>query len=164
MTRLFSAQELYNVRNHIPISALIENVLNMPTRTTEGIFRFLCPVCGEFNTAVNLKTNLARCFSCEKNFNTIDLVMIVEKMNFVKAVHFLKTHEKKSQIRPGSKKTEDRSRSPQHIADIIQSIMPKKPVSGHQESIESISKRVLCIEKKLDQMIHHLDIMDRTIE
>ena len=164
MTRLFSAQELYNVRNHIPISALIENVLNMPTRTTEGIFRFLCPVCGEFNTAVNLKTNLARCFSCEKNFNTIDLVMIVEKMNFVKAVHFLKTHEKKSQIRPGSKKTEDRSRSPQHIADIIQSIMPKKPVSGHQESIESISKRVLCIEKKLDQMIHHLDIMDKTIE
>ena len=163
MTRLFSAQELYNVRNHIPISALIENVLNMPIRTTEGIFRFLCPVCGEFNTAVNLKTNLARCFSCEKNFNTIDLVMIVEKMNFVKAVHFLKTHEKKSQIRPGSKKTEDRSRSPQHIADIIQSIMPKKPVSGHQESIESISKRVLCIEKKLDQMIHHLEIMDKTI-
>ena len=91
MTRLFSAQELYNVRNHIPISALIENVLNMPTRTTEGVFRFICPVCGEFNTAVNLKTNLARCFSCEKNFNTIDLVMIAEKMNFVKAVRFLKT-------------------------------------------------------------------------
>ena len=91
MTRRFSAQELYNVRNHIPISALIENVLNMPTRTTEGVFRFLCPVCGEFNTAVNLKTNLARCFSCEKNFNTIDLVMIAEKMNFVEAVRFLKT-------------------------------------------------------------------------
>ena len=163
MTRLFSAQELYNVRNHIPVSALIETVLNMPTRTTEGVFRFLCPVCGEFNTAVNFKTNLARCFSCEKNFNTIDLVIIAEKMNFVKAVRFLKAQEKKSQIRPGSKKTENRSRSPQHIADIIQSIMPKKPVSGHQESIESISKRVLCIEKKLEQMIHHVEIIAKAI-
>ena len=163
MTRLFSAQELYNVRNDIPVSALIETVLNMPTRTTEGVFRFLCPVCGEFNTAVNFKTNLARCFSCEKNFNTIDLVMIAEKMNFVKAVRFLKAQEKKSQIRPGSKKTENRSRSPQHIADIIQSIMPKKPVSGHQESIESISKRVLCIEKKLEQMIHHVEIIAKAI-
>ena len=163
MTRLFSAQELYNVRNDIPVSALIETVLNMPTRTTEGVFRFLCPACGEFNTAVNLKTNLARCFSCEKNFNTIDLVMIAEKMNFVKAVRFLKAQEKKSQIRPGSKKTENRSRSPQHIADIIPSIMPKKPVSGHQESIESISKRVLCIEKKLEQMIHHVEIIAKAI-
>ena len=163
MTRLFSAQELYNVRNDIPISALIETVLNMPTRTTEGIFRFLCPVCGEFNTAVNFKTNLARCFSCEKNFNTIDLVMIAEKMNFVKAVRFLKEQEKNSQSRSGSKNTVDRSRSPQHIADIIPSIMPKKPVSGHQESIESISKRVLCIEKKLEQMIHHVEIIAKAI-
>ena len=163
MTRLFSAQELYNVRNDIPISALIENVLNMPTRITEGVFRFLCPVCREFNTAVNLKTNLARCFSCEKNFNTIDLVMIAEKMNFVKAVRFLKEQEKNSQSRSGSKNTVDRSRSPQHIADIIPSIMPKKPVSGHQESIESISKRVLCIEKKLEQMIHHVEIIAKAI-
>ena len=151
------------MRNHIPISALIENVLNMPTRTTEGVFRFICPVCGEFNTAVNLKTNLARCFSCEKNFNTIDLVMTTEKMNFVKAVRFLKAQEKNSQSRSGSKNTVDRSRSPQHIADIIQSIMPKKPVSGHQESIESISKRVLCIEKKLEQMIHHVEIIAKAI-
>jgi len=163
MTRLFSAQELYNVRNHIPISALIENVLNMPTRTTEGVFRFICPVCGEFNTAVNLKTNLARCFSCEKNFNTIDLVMTTEKMNFVKAVRFLKTQGKKSQSRSGSKKTEDRSQSPQHIADIIRSIMPAKPESDHPESIESIAKRVFCIEKKLVQMTHQLEIMAKTI-
>lgn len=163
MTRLFSAQELYSVRNDIPISVLIENVLNMPARKTEGVFRFLCPVCGEFNTAVNSKTNLARCFYCEKNFNTIDLVMIAEKMNFVKAVRFLKTQEKKSQSHRVSKKIEDRSQAPQHIADIIQSIMPAKPGSDHLESIESISKRVLCIEKKLEQMIHQLEIITKTI-
>ncbi len=163
MTRLFSAQELYNVRNDIPISDLIENVLNIPARTTEGVFRFLCPLCGEFNTAVNSKTNLARCFYCEKNFNTIDLVMIAEKMNFVKAVRFLKTQGKRSQGHFVSNKTEDLSQSPQHIADIVKSIMPAKPVSDHLESIESISNRVLCIEKKLEQMIHKMEIIVKTI-
>lgn len=163
MTRLFSAQELYNVRNDIPIFTLIENVLNMPTRTTEGVFRFLCPVCREFNTAVNLKTNLARCFYCEENFNTIDLVMIAEKVNFVKAVRFLKTQGQRSQSHSVSKKTEDRSQPPQHIADIIQSIMPKKPDAEQLESIESISKRALRIEEKLEQMIHQMKIIVKTI-
>ncbi|MBU0995093.1 MAG: hypothetical protein KJ737_21575 [Proteobacteria bacterium] len=163
MTRLFSAQELYNVRNEIPISALIETVLNMPTRMTEGVFRFLCPVCREFNTAVNSKTNLARCFYCEKNFNTIDLVMIVKQMNFVKAVRFLDAHGKRSQSHSISKKAQDSSQSPRHIADIIKSIMPAKPGAGHLESIESISTRVLCIEQKLEQMIHKLEIISKAI-
>jgi DNA primase len=160
MTRLFSAQELYSVRNDIPISGLIENVLNIPARTTEGVFRFLCPVCGEFNTAVHSKTNLARCFCCKKNFNSIDLVMIVKKETFVKAVRFLKTRAKTCHV---CKKPEHRSQSPQHIADIVKSIMPAKPGPDHLESIESISNRVLCIEKKLEQMMHQMEIIVKTI-
>jgi|GEM_PF-605344 len=160
MTRLFSAQELYSVRNDIPISGLIENVLNIPARTTEGVFRFLCPVCGEFNTAVHSKTNLARCFCCKKNFNTIDLVMIVKKENFVKAVRFLKAHTKTCLV---CKKSEDRSQSPLHIADIVKSIMPAKPGPDRLESTESISTRVLCIEKKLEQMMRQMEIIVKTI-
>ncbi len=163
MTKLFSAKELYSVRNDIPISGLIENVLNIPARTTEGVFRFLCPVCGEFNTAVNPKTNLARCFYCKKNFNTIDLVMIVKKANFVEAVRFLKAHKNRCQSHCVSKKSEDHTQSPQHIADIVKSIMPAKPDSDHPESIESISKRVLCIEKMLEQMTHQMGIIVKTI-
>jgi hypothetical protein len=73
--RRFSPQELYSLRNEIPVCGLIEKVLYVPSRVSEGVFRFLCPLCGEFNTSVNFKKNLARCFCCEKNFNTIDLAI-----------------------------------------------------------------------------------------
>jgi len=91
MTRRFSSQELFELRNHIPIDTLIERRLMLPSKVTEGFFRFLCPVCQEFQTAINPKTNLARCFRCERNFNTIDLVMICRNMSFVESVTYLKT-------------------------------------------------------------------------
>ena len=58
---------------------------------SEGCFRFLCPLCNGYDTAVNPKTNLARCFRCEKNFNTIDLVMLVRQADFVHSVKFLQS-------------------------------------------------------------------------
>ena len=91
MTQRFSPQELFELRNHIPIDTLIERRLMLPSKVTEGFFRFLCPVCQEFQTATNPKTNLARCFRCERNFNTIDLVMICRNMSFVESVTYLKT-------------------------------------------------------------------------
>ncbi len=92
MNGRFSSQELFVLRNYIPIDELIEKCLMIPSRFSEGFFRFLCPVCNEFQTATNPKTNLARCFRCERNFNTIDMVMICRKMDFVKSVKFLKTY------------------------------------------------------------------------
>ena len=62
---------------------------------SEGHFRFLCPLCGEFQTATNSKTNLARCFRCEKNFNTIDMVMICERATFVETINTLKAYRQK---------------------------------------------------------------------
>ena len=93
-TRRFSNQELYSLRNKIPVSILIEKVLGIPSRTTEGVFRFLCPLCNEFNTAVNSRTNLARCFSCEKNFNTIDLAMLITKTDLLPYFDFDMQHVK----------------------------------------------------------------------
>jgi hypothetical protein len=90
ITKRFSSQELYNLRNLIPIHILIEKILMIPSKISEGFFRFLCPLCSEFNTATNPETNLARCFRCEKNFNTIDMVMITRKASFVESVNFLK--------------------------------------------------------------------------
>lgn len=99
MKRKFSAQELYELRNFIPIDLLIENQLVIPIKKTEGLFRFLCPLCGGFQTATNPKTNLARCFGCEKNFNTIDMVMLCRRMEFVESVRFLKNlAEKKAML------------------------------------------------------------------
>ena len=90
MTKRFSSQELYNLRNLIPIHILIEEILMIPSKITEGFFRFLCPLCSEFNTATNPENNLARCFRCQKNFNTIDMVMVIRKASFVESVRFLK--------------------------------------------------------------------------
>ena len=86
---MYSKELLTRLRNEIPISIVIGDILDMPSKTTEGYFRFLCPVCKEFDTATNPKTNLARCFGCERNFNPIDMVMVVKHMNFKDAVEYL---------------------------------------------------------------------------
>mgnify|MGYP005843946759 CR=1 FL=1 len=93
MTRRFSDEELYNVRNRIPIRHVIENLLAIPSETVHGVFRFRCPLCAGRHTAINPDTNLSRCFDCEKNFNTIDLCMRVRRTDFVESVRFLIGHK-----------------------------------------------------------------------
>ena len=90
MKNRFSSRELIDLRNNIPVDMLIRDQLQIPSKTRDGFFRFLCPLCNEFQTAVNPNTNLARCFRCEKNFNTIDLVMAVRGCGFKNSVLFLK--------------------------------------------------------------------------
>ena len=90
MKRRFSSEELFELRNSIPINAVIKDLLLMESKIIDGYFRFLCPVCNEFQTATKMSTNLARCFSCRKNFNAIDLVMVVKNIGFVDSVSFLK--------------------------------------------------------------------------
>lgn len=80
---------LFRLRNTIPIDRLIVDVLNIPHKHSEGYLRFLCPICSEFNSAINPKTNLARCFRCKKNFNPIDLVIADSDLNFTDAVQRL---------------------------------------------------------------------------
>ena len=64
-------------------------LLNLPHKHREGFLRFQCPSCSEMNSAINPRTNLARCFTCQKNFNTIELTMAVEKLSFTRAVYTL---------------------------------------------------------------------------
>ena len=84
----FTKQQLVQVRNEIDIDWLINEKLNIE-RQFNGAWRFRCPLCQELNTATQKKTNLARCFSCQKNFNTIDIVIYTKKINFVPSVRFL---------------------------------------------------------------------------
>lgn len=88
MSERFSKDLLRSLRNDLPIAWIIE-ILGLPVKISAGYVRFLCPRCREFNTATNSRTNLARCFGCEENFNPIDLVMIVTRRDFVAAVDFL---------------------------------------------------------------------------
>ncbi len=86
-------QRLRRLRNEVDIDGVIGD-LEIPTRERGGWLRFLCPLCGEFDTAINPKTNLARCFRCRRNFNPIDLVMVDRRGNFLDAVAYLEKRVK----------------------------------------------------------------------
>jgi len=97
----FTKQQLFQVRNEIDIDWLINEKLNIE-RQFNGAWRFRCPLCQGFNTATQKKTNLARCFSCQKNFNSIDIVIYTKKkINFVPSVRFLLSLLDKKTPQPG---------------------------------------------------------------
>jgi hypothetical protein len=89
MPSRYPKETLRTLRNDIPVNVLIAQILGLPSKTAEGHFRFLCPQCGGFHTATNPRTNLARCFDCKRNYNTIDIAMAVNHQNFREAVQFL---------------------------------------------------------------------------
>jgi hypothetical protein len=84
----FTKEQLFQVRNEINIDWLISEKLCLE-RQFNTMWRFRCPLCHDFNTATQKTTNLSRCFSCQKNFNTIDLVIYCKKINFTPSVNFL---------------------------------------------------------------------------
>lgn len=94
MSQKLSKDELFRLRNYLPINEII-TFLDLPSKVRDGFLRFLCPLCSEFLTAYNPRTNLARCFRCEKNFNPIDLVMVVKGCNFLEAVELLQDLEQR---------------------------------------------------------------------
>ncbi len=89
MSPRIAEAELRQLRNDVDITELVRH-LGVPWKRRDGYFRFLCPICGEFNTATNPRTNLGRCFRCCENFNPIDLLMRVERLSFLQAVEFLR--------------------------------------------------------------------------
>ncbi len=95
MAQRYSREELQRLRNKVLVNDVIVHILDMPSKVRDGYLRFLCPLCSEFLTACNPRTNLARCFRCERNFNPIDLVMVVKGLNFREAVEFLQDMEQR---------------------------------------------------------------------
>ena len=190
--RHFTNHELYTLRNDIPIDALIEKALCIPSRIAEGYFRFLCPLCKQFNTAVNPETNLARCFRCEENFNTIDLVIITRKLDFVESVRFLKNvsvSQRDNYLKAvtgddshnvSQVKHADRSENPNnglvHIGNILgrvlsskcERIPAKRPVNYRQKKTMSVQQnmindRILKLEQKVDHILYQIEKIVRSI-
>ena len=94
MSHHYSSDFLRHLRNDISIDEVIVDLLNLEVRTHGEMLRFRCPICLNFHTATNHKTNLARCFDCKKNFNPIDMVITVGNCGFVEAVKILKDASK----------------------------------------------------------------------
>ena len=166
-TRRFSSKELYSLRNDIPIDRVIKNALDIPCRISEGCFRFLCPLCNGFNTAVNPETNLARCFCCEKNFNTIDLVMVITQSDFVNSIRFLKDYQQKNnpnQIQPIKPNAKTRENGLEHIGNVLNAIVtPSAPIAPACGSGEKSCNHILALEKKLECLAQRIEELVKSL-
>ena len=67
------------LRNDLPMPVTIRYLgRDGPyAKMSEGFFRFVCPHCHEIKATVNPRNNLAHCFSCQRNINNIDLLMLL---------------------------------------------------------------------------------------
>ena len=185
--RCFSSDQLYALRNEISVQVLIEKTLHIPCQMTKGCFRFLCPLCSGFDTAVNLKTNLARCFQCGKNYNTIDLVMLTRQADFVHSVKFLQSvHQKDDEghnhldfktISASNRQAQGRMNpktlsktSPHCIGQILDSVLP--PIHGTitenrkvaSKSNKSIAARQITVEDRIVKLEQKIKLLDRQIK
>jgi len=86
--KYYDKQFVRRLRNEIPIDGLIESI-GWPSKQRDGRFVFVCPACGEMESAVKRETNLGRCFNCKTNFNPIDFMIAAHRFDFVEAVEFL---------------------------------------------------------------------------
>ena len=88
MPRFFPDPLLRKLRNDIAFSQLFVR-LKWPHKRRNGQLVFVCPRCHESQSAVNPRTNLARCFHCETNFNPIDFTIHARRCDFLVAVDLL---------------------------------------------------------------------------
>jgi hypothetical protein len=156
----YSRNELFILRNHIPVDSLIEK-LGIESKVSDGCFRFCCPACRGFDTGVNPATNLARCFACEKNYNTIDLVMLVKRSDFIHSVKFLKSIYEQKNIPATTplliKKTA--IGQPVSVGNILKTMEPalKCPSRVPESEKSKLTVEMLHVRvSQLEQQVNHL--------
>jgi hypothetical protein len=164
----YTSNELFVLRNHIPVDSLIEK-LGIPSKMSEGCFRFCCPVCREFDTGVNPRTNLARCFRCEKNYNTIDLVMLVKRSDFIHSVKFLKTIYEKKIIPVTTPLSIKKAATgqPVSIGNILKAMEPalKGPTITPKTEKSKLTVEMLHVRvSQLEQQVNHLTQKIKVLE
>jgi hypothetical protein len=169
MKRRFSERELRELRNEIPVEELIENHLRMPVRRVSGRFRFSCPICSGYDTSVLYEKNLARCFSCQKNFNTIDLTMSLTSLDFVGSVERLRQYRKSRQSAKAGGEAASNRHGFASMAEIIPPILPGAEIGAvfkgeHPEQDAPLAERVDRLEKKIDRLSSRLDALAAMFE
>lgn len=107
-------------------------------------------------------------FRCEKNFNTIDLVIHCMGVEFVKAVKKLqKIHAQMSEIRRNASPA-GRIDSFASVGKIIADIMPKKPAIRLDAKTSCSNDRALLeridrLESKIDDISGRLEKLQHTL-
>lgn len=149
MNRRFSSRELSFFRNGIPVEEVIMSFLSIQYRRDSGKLRFACPLCGGFDTSIQAKTNLARCFSCKRNFNPIEMVMAHLRLGFVESVNWLKDRNarKMNETSAAPRKAQT---SPSSIGEVLCGILPPSPSPRTPSS--TIPERIAKLEKKVEKL------------
>jgi hypothetical protein len=148
MTRRFSARELSFLRNGIPIEHVIVSFLSLQYRRDSDKLRFACPLCGGFNTSIQLKTNLARCFACKRNFNPIEMVMAHLRLGFAESASWLKERNvQKVNEKPAAYRKNQAA--PAKIGDIFSGMLSITQPPSQQSPLPTISERIASLEKRL---------------
>ena len=167
----YTRLQLYALRNHIPINRVIK-ALGIPCSIHDGHYRFCCPVCNEFNTGIYTKKNLARCFNCKKNHNTIDLVIKVKGVSFIESAAYLeklKENMPTAISRPERPKKMTGQKELVHIGDIFKSLTPSSsdrayPAQSQKyenQSIADLEKRICDLEKCIESLTEKITLIVR---
>jgi hypothetical protein len=151
MTRRFSPQELAFLRNEIPIEHVIVSFLSLQHRRDSDKLRFACPLCGGFDTSIQLKTNLARCFACKRNFNPIEMVMAHLRLGFAQSASWLKERnvQRVNQTPAAYRKNQA---SPAKIGDILSAMLSSTPQPSAEPPTFTIPERIASLEKKVEEL------------
>lgn len=152
MKRRFSQGQLSILRNKIPIERVIVQFLSLHSRHDGGKLRFACPQCQSFDTSIHASSNLARCFSCQRNFNTIEIVMTHLKISFVDSVKWLM--QRNTEMDNANRTVNNgHQATPAKIGDVLSEILPSLPSKIVTESCpETILERVANLEKRVDRL------------
>lgn len=152
MKRRFSQRQLSILRNDIPIERVIVDFLSLHARHHGSKLRFACPVCQSFDTSIHTSSNLARCFSCQRNFNTIEIVKAHLTISFVDSVKWLM--QRNAEMEPtNSAVNQGHQTTPAKIGDVLSEILPPLPSKTVTESCpEAILERIANLEKRVDRL------------
>jgi hypothetical protein len=154
---------------------LINEVLKIPSQTSQGRLRFRCPVCSQFNTATKRETNLARCFGCARNFNTIEMVMETKNLDFIQSAQFLQgllAENKPKQLNGNQPSSNPRlqcstslqiRKKPVSMQALIKNIGIEKPVNLNQIS-ETDQVNIHQPDPAIGQLNDRIDKMSKQID
>ena len=152
MTPRFSDHELSFLRNKVPISQVICDFLALAAHNPNGKLCFACPLCHGFNTSINDRHNLARCFDCRQNFNPIEIVMHQLQIGFVDSVKWLKRQKDKT-VKCAATNPGRHRATAANIGDILPTILPENPsknsATPHQQTID---QRIFNLEQRVRQL------------
>lgn len=153
MTRRFSSRELSFLRNRVPIDQVVKTLFGSLCQNESGKLLFACPLCAGLDTSIHATHNLVRCFSCQRNFNPIELVMHQRKIGFVDSVKWLQSRMP-SPVDQNAATAKVDNAGISAIGDILSHVMPSLSRNkSDSPSLESIVQKISHLEHRL----RHLD-------